>query len=459
MNRLFTYAVAFSSLLLASCATQNVRTQAVPRTLLPIVTAQGNVAPDAAEALLDSSLGNRADNASVRGLINDVRRNATSPLAADNRVTLLIDGPQTFGAMRTAIEAARRTLHLETYIFSHDELGDSISELLIRKHREGVEVRVIYDAIGSIDTPDSFFDHLREGGVEVREFRPLNPVKTPFLWKINNRDHRKILIVDGAVGFTGGMNISATYESASSSRPGPTKGVDEGWRDTQVRIEGPAVAQLQKLFLDIWNRAADDEQPTQCDEACYPPPKHAGEQLVTIVANDGDSAKDRSLYATYMSAFAHASRRIWITQAYFAPNEALLAALSKAVKRGVDVRLIVPGFTDSGLILHASRHSFGRLLKSGVHIYERRDALLHAKTAVIDGVLSVVGSANLDMRSFVHNNEVNAIVISRDFGRQMEQMFERDETAARALNIHSWRRRSMLEKMKEFGASLLGYWL
>ncbi len=459
MNRLFTYAVASVSLLLASCVTQNVRTQAVLRALSPIVTVQGDAEPAQTEALMHSALGSHADEPDVRALINDVRRNAFSPLIADNHVTLLIDGPQTFSAMRAAMEAARHTIHVETYIFSHDQLGDSISELLIRKHREGVEVRVIYDGIGSIDTPDSFFDHLREGGVEVREFRPLNPVKTPFVWKMNNRDHRKILIVDGAVGFTGGMNISATYESASSSKPGPTKGVDEGWRDTQVRIEGPAVRQLQKLFLDIWNRADDNNQPTECTAPCYPPPKNAGEELVTIVANDGDSAKDRSLYATYMAAFAHATRRIWITQAYFAPNEALLAALSKAVKRGVDVRLIVPGFTDSGLILHASRSSFGRLLKSGVHIYERRDALLHAKTAVIDGVLSVVGSANLDQRSFVHNNEVNAVIISSDFGRQMEQMFERDETAARALDIHLWRRRSMLERLKEFGASLLGYWL
>jgi len=425
--------------------------------LPPMVTLRGSLPGDAGAPLLDSALGAAGDDPAVQQLVDTVRRNAVAPVVANNSVQLLVDGPQTFASIRAALEGARHHIHLETYIFADDELGKSIAELLIRKRQEGVEVRVLYDGIGSLDTPADFFDHLREGGVEVHEFRPLNPVKTPLIWKINNRDHRKIVIVDGRIGFTGGINISGAYSRGSASHPGRERGLQEGWRDTHVRIEGPVVRQLQALFLSTWTRAGGKIDENSTDY--FPEPAAAGNQLVSIVANDGDHPTDRTLYATYLTAISSASRRIWITQAYFAPNEEVLAALIAAVQRKVDVRLIVPGFTDSGLIFHASRASYDRLLRGGIRIYEQDDALLHAKTAVIDQVLSVVGSANLDMRSFLHNNEVNALVIGRDFGGKMEALFQRDLNNTRELDLKSWRKRPLTERMKEFGSKLFGYWL
>lgn len=442
--------------LCAACVTQNPRVQ-VPQQTPPVVAARGAVSAKATDQLLDSALGEVGDDVAVRALIDDVRRYAAAPLIAGNRVTALIDGPETFAAIGAAIEAARHHIHIETFIFSDDELGREIANLLAQKRREGIAVRVIYDSVGSIETPAAFFEELRSNGVEVRQFRPLNPLKTPRVWKLQNRDHRKIIVVDGKVGFTGGINISGTYSSASSTKPGPDRGVTEGWRDTHIRIEGPAVAQLQALFIEMWKRAG--EESLNCDTECFPAIAPAGKQLVAIVANDSEDAEDRSLYATYLAAFAHANSRIWVTHAYFAPNDDLLMALTAATQRGVDVRLIMPGFSDSTVILHATRSEYTRLLKSGVQIFERTDALLHAKSVVIDEALSVVGSANLDMRSFLHNDEVNAIVVSRDFARRMEDVFQRDQRAASPLDLQTWNRRSLWERMKELYARLVGYWL
>lgn len=423
----------------------------------PVVTAKGMVSDRAGEALLASALEELSDDAGVRTLIDDVRRHSSVPLTAGNRTTALIDGPETFAAINAAVKAARHHVHVETFIFSDDELGRQFGDLLAQKRREGVQVRVIYDSIGSMETSAQFFDELRAQGVEVREYRPLNPVKTPLIWKIQNRDHRKIVVVDGLVAFTGGINVSGTYSSSSKSSPGPKRGVDDGWRDTHVRIEGPAVEYLQTLFIQTWNRIGE-AVPAECDVECFPTPKSSGKELVAIVANDSED-DDRSLYATYLAAFSHANSRIWLTHAYFAPNDDMLDALESAAKRGVDVRLIMPGFSDSSLILRATQSTYTRLLRNGVRIYERKDALLHAKSVVIDGALSVIGSANLDMRSFVHNDEVNAVIVSRELGRRMEEIFERDQAASRQLTLEKWKERGIWQRMLELGSKVVWYWL
>ena len=316
---------------------------------------------------------------------------------------------------------------------------------------------MLYDAIGSVTTPGEFFDRLREADIEVREFRPLDPVRTPLTWKINNRDHRKIVVIDGRIAFTGGINISSTYASASSTRPGPDTGRDEAWRDTHVEIAGPVAAQFQALFFATWTRSAG--KAAISGPEYFPAVEPAGAELVAAVATDADNKSETRIYATYLTAIRHATQRLWLTNAYFAPNKELRQALIDAVKRGVDVRLVVPGFTDSGLILYASRSSFDELLAGGVRIYEQRYALLHAKTAVIDTALSMVGSANLDMRSFLHNNEVNAVVVGSEFARRMEQVFERDLKDSRELDLKSWRQRPFTDKLKEFSSSLFSYWL
>jgi cardiolipin synthase A/B len=438
-----------------SCASPQVRS--ADEAPAPIITTQGALPAATAAAAVDARLAPRYDSDEVRAMVDAFRLQAGAPLVAGNRVALLVDGPQTLGAIRRAIESARHHVHVETYIFADDEIGREFRDLLIRRRQEGIEVRVIYDAIGSVDTPAEFFGKMMEAGVEVHEFRPLDPRRTPLAWKVNNRDHRKLVVVDGRTAFTGGINISSTYASSSSKKPGPQAGREEAWRDTHVQIDGPVVAQFQGLFLETWIRAGG---PVDAKSTEYFPPVDAvGPELVSAVASTGDDHKEAAIYGTYYAIVARASRRLWVTQAYFAPNGELRKSLIAAARRGVDVRIIVPGFTDSALIFYASRRSYEELLAGGVRIFEQREALLHAKTLVADTALSTVGSANFDMRSFEHNNEVNAVVVGSDFARRMESLFERDEANAHELDLESWRHRPTADKFKEFASGLFSWWL
>jgi cardiolipin synthase len=377
-----------------------------------------------------------------------------TPLVAGNRVKLLIDGPRTYEAVLAAIEAARDHIHIETYIFADDEVGQRFSQALIRKGEQGVKVRIIYDAVGSLESSGTFFEQLAARGIETVAFQPLTPSK---LWKVNNRDHRKLIVIDGAVAFTGGINISSTYESASTSRPGPEAGVAQGWRDTHVEIRGPVVKQLQALFLETWTRLGRQVDPAA--PGLYPPLVETGDDLVQVVPSEGGDDSEFRIYEAYLTAIRKARDRIWISMAYFAPNRELREALVAAPGRGVDVRIIVPGFTDSGAIYHASRATYGELLEAGVQIYEHKEALLHAKTAVIDGVWSTVGSCNIDPRSFVHNNELNAVIVDGEFGRSMQRMFKNDLENSERIDPETWKDRPASERAKEFFSSLVAYWL
>lgn len=422
-----------------------------------VITPQGAVTEKAGDALLARAADSSVNDEDVTLLLDAIRQEARAPFTTGNTVRALIDGPQTLDAIGSAIDGARHHIHLETYIFADDQVGQEIAAQLVAKRAEGVEVRILYDAIGSVSTPTAFFDNLRAKGIEVLEFRPINPQNTLLLWKLNNRDHRKIIVVDGVIGFTGGINVSAAYSQSSTSKPGPEAGMDAGWRDTHVRIEGPAVQQLQALFFSTWIQAGGklDEK----SERYHPVMERKGNEPVAIVASDGADSSEAAIYAVYLASIRRATRRIWLTQAYFAPNPELRTALTDAVKRGVDVRIVVPGFTDSGLIFHAARSSYDELLSGGVRLFEQRDALVHAKTAVIDGIASTVGSANLDMRSFIHNNEANAVIVSRDFGRVMEATFERDLKASREITLAIWRQRGVLPRLKEAGSRLFSHWL
>ena len=423
----------------------------------PIVARQRELSEDAGDKVLQAALEQYKDDAAVRELVDSVRRYSSAPLTTGNRVNVLIDGPQTYSAIEAALRAARHNIHIETFIYGPGDVGQRFADLLAQKRKEGLEVRLLYDSLGSRETPREFFDQLRQQNVEVREFRPLSPIKTPEVWKLQNRDHRKIIVVDGQIGFTGGINIDSTYDSASTSKPGPERGLEDGWRDTHIEIQGPAVAQLQTLFVGTWQQAGEHEDLSAKDKY-FPTIKPAGDNLVTIVANDSES-NDRSLYGTYVAAFTCATKRLWITHAYFAPNEELLTALIDAAKRGVDVRLIVPSFTDSRVVLNATQATFTQLLNAGVKIYELKDALLHAKSVVIDSSVTIIGSSNLDMRSFLHNDEVNAIVISRDTAQRMEEVFQRDQQSARAVELEAWERRSLWQRTKEFFVHMFSYWI
>jgi cardiolipin synthase A/B len=306
---------------------------------------------------------------------------------------------------------------------------------------------------------------MREAGVELMAYRPLNPLESAPC-KLNNRNHRKILVVDDRVAFTGGMNVSGVYSSSSFSNPktGTKPSVEGPWRDTQIRIAGPAVAAFERLFQRAWaeERGASDETREDGGDQGAPRVIQAsldrGNDLVRIVASDGGD--DRyEIYEAYLAAIAHAQRRIWVTQAYFVPNREMRSALKRAAQRGVDVRILVPGVSDVQIALNASRAQYESLLRGGVRIYERDDAMVHAKTAVVDGVWSTVGSSNLDMQSFLHNDEANAVIIGRRFGRQMEDLFRRDMQHAREIDAEAWRHRPFTRKVVEQLASLFQYWI
>ncbi|MFT3906375.1 MAG: cardiolipin synthase [Steroidobacteraceae bacterium] len=395
------------------------------------------------------------ERADVTQLTQAVRKATAAPFVTGNQVALLIDGPASFGAMRAAIAAAQGSVNLETYIFADDELGRDFAQLLMDKARAGVEVRVIFDAVGSIDTPSQLFDTMRSTGVQIEEYQPFRKVLL-FPWRFHKRDHRKLLVVDGRVAFTGGMNISATYASSSTSRPGPDKGLTEGWRDTQARIEGPAVQQLQAIFFETWVRLGGM---VSSDAKYFPLLAPLGNDVVATVTSTGARQRDEAIYSTYLAAIRHAQHQLWITQAYFAPPPQMRHALEDAARRGVDVRILLPGFTDSTAILYASQASYSELLRAGIRLYEMDNALLHAKTALVDDALVIIGSANLDYRSFLHNNEITAAVISDPLAAQMRRAFQTDLDRSHLINVSEWRQRSVLRRIKEKLSRMFAYWM
>ena len=379
-----------------------------------------------------------------------------SPLVVGNHVTLLKDGPATYRAMFAAIRKARDHINLETYIIEDDEVGRKFSDLLIEKQGQGVQVSLIYDSVGAINTPRAFFERLEESGVRTLEFNPINPLVGKNKSSIGHRDHRKLLIVDGRLAFLGGINISSVYSAGSDPRAKrAVTGKSVPWRDTHVRIEGPVVAEYQKLFLETWEKQKGE---SLSGGHYFPKFEEVGKEIVHAVGSAADEPYSQ-IYVTLVSAINSAETYVYFTNAYFVPDPQLLGALKDAAQRGVDVRIILPSRTDFWAVFHAGRSHYSELLRAGVQIYERQGALLHAKTALIDGVWSCIGSTNLDWRSFVHNNEIDAVVLGDSFAQQLRAMFEDDLAESRAVDLDRWQRRSMVLRIKEWSARLWEYWL
>jgi cardiolipin synthase len=430
------------------------KTDVEPRAATPVVlAATGQVSQAQAQAAIDEATATAASRKRAEELVTAIQAQTGVPLIRGNHARLLIDGPATYKAILAAVEKAHDHVHIETYIFADDEIGRRFAQVLSRKRQEGVAVRIIYDAVGSVESSRAFFESMAAEGIEVAEFHPLKPTK---IYNINNRDHRKLVVVDGTVAFTGGINISSTYAKSSTSRPGPQAGVKSGWRDTQVEIRGPAVKQLQELFVQTWKRLGKQLDPAT---RLYPELDEVGEDLVQVVPSEGGDRSEFRIYTAYLAAIRNATRKIWIQQAYFAPNPELRQELIQAANRGVDVRIVVPGFSDSRPVYYASRATYEDLLESGISIYEHNESLLHAKTAVVDGVWSTVGSCNIDPRSFVHNNELNAAVVSSDLGRDMERVFQNDLENSQRIDPKTWKDRPASERMLEFLSGLFSYWL
>lgn len=376
-----------------------------------------------------------------------------SPLTKGNKVTLLNDGQATYAAMFHAIKLAKVHINLETFIIEDDEVGRTFADLLLQKQAEGVQVRLIYDSVGSLNTPNAFFQRLRSAGIQVVEFNPLNPFKTHSFWLLKNPDHRKMLIIDGTVAIAGGINISSVYSSSLSGRKAKRSSLP--WRDTDVQIEGPAVAEFQRLFLDTWQK---QKGPDISEGKFFPPLKEIGTALVRVVGST-PGEDNRITFVVYVSAFTFAEHSIHLTNAYFIPDNQILNALADAAKRGVDVKIILPSTTDSSMALNAARYNYSALLQAGVKIYELRNAILHAKIAVIDGVWSTVGSTNLDYWSLLSDDEVNAVILSREFAVEMEQIFTKDLAESEQILRDTWEKRSVSRKIKESFAHLFANWM
>lgn len=376
-----------------------------------------------------------------------------SPLVLGNKVSLLQDGAATYAAMFGAIRQARDHINLETYIIEDDATGDDFATLLLAAQARGVQVNLIYDSVGGINTPKAFFDRLTKAGIAVLEFNPINPLTAKGPWELNSRDHRKLLIVDGRSVILGGINISNVYASGSflkrAHKP-PPAGVM--WRDTDLKIEGPVVAEFQKLFLQTWEK---QKAPKLAAKNYFPKLTPQGNDIVRAIGSTPDDPFSL-IYLTLISAIGNAEKTVHLTNAYFVPDVQLLKALKDAAARGVQVQLILPSKSDSELVFHAGRAHYAELLAGGVQIYERQGALLHAKTAVIDGVWSTVGSTNLDWRSFLDNDEVNAVVLGREFAAQMQAMHQQDLDASQRITPQAWAKRPLQFKLKEWMAQHWG---
>jgi len=444
--------------LLAACSSlpRIVPDMAPATTPIQVDNAQGPLSQTRSRAIIDG-LERGADDTNIFDRHLAVEQAVSdSPLLTGNRVRLLEDGPDTYRAMFAAILAARDHINMETYILEDDDVGRRFADALMEKQRQGVQVNLIYDSVGTLGTPAEFFQRLRDNGIRTLEFNPVNPATAKAGWDVNQRDHRKLLIIDGQTVFLGGINISSVYSGGSSRRQSkPRSDGDLPWRDTDLQIDGPVVAEFQKLFLATW--AAQKGEPL-APRNYLPPLQPQGNEVVRAIGSSPDDAFSL-IYVTLLSAINSAETEVWLTNAYFVPDPQLLAALKAAAARGVDVRIVVPGSTDSALVFHAGRSYYDELLQDGVIILERRDALMHAKTAVIDGVWSTVGSTNLDWRSFLHNHEVNAVVLGTEFGDLMRAAFKRDVAQSEEITLEEWRDRSIAVRLKERLARLWEYWL
>lgn len=457
---LFLFLLSVSVLGIGSgCATlPNVseKIDAAPTTQEPrqIVSAKGLLSPKQSKVIMER-LKQCVDPTDILERYTAVVESVTeSPLTKGNKVTLLADGQATYAAMFKAMENARDHINIETFIIDDDEVGRDFSNLMLKKQAEGVQVNLIYDSVGSYTNPAAFFQRLRDGGIQVVEFNPINPLKARGNWLLTHPDHRKILIVDGKIAITGGINISSVYSSKLSGRH-EAEGTPLPWRDTDVQIEGPAVAEFQKLFLDAWSR---QNGPQLFGRNYYPGRKEEGKALVQVVGST-PGADNRITFIAYVAAITFAEHSIHLTNAYFIPDDQIMKAFTDAARRGVDVKIILPGTTDSTLALYAARYNYSVLLESGVNIYERRNALLHAKTAVIDNVWSTVGSTNMDYWSLLSNDEVNAVILSRQFAAEMEKTFAKDIVESYQIKREVWEERPLFAKMGEWVAHLFVLWL
>jgi len=360
----------------------------------------------------------------------------TSTALGGNIVDLLLNGDEIFPAALGAIRSARETITYAQYFYEEGAIGLEVAEALAERCRAGVRVHVLLDGFGTLLIPAEYRDSMTRAGCEVSTFRPLSPLAllTPFgFGKSNNRSHRRILVVDGRVGFTGGVGVSPKWLGN-----GRKKG---HWRQTDVRMEGPVVASLQGAFVENWLEATGN---VLGGEPYFPKLSRRG-SVVAQVVRSSPGGGSFSMYTMFLLAMSSARRSIYITNPYFLPDDRMTRALTEAAERGVRVVLLLPGAIDNNIVRQASRSQFGELLEAGIEIYEYQAGLLHAKTMTVDGIWATIGSTNLDTRSFVLNDEVNAVVYHNEVVGKLEKVFADDLTYSKKIDLEEWRNRGYLD--------------
>ena len=377
-------------------------------------------------------------------------------LRQGNHVTVLRGGQEAFPAMLEAIAAAEKSVCLETYILEADAVGERFADVMCARAEAGVAVRLIYDAIGCLGLPQSYLARLRRAGVEVLEYHPILPWKERFV--LSRRDHRKILVVDDEIAFTGGINISRHYVPETQG--------GAGWHDVHCRVRGPVVLDLSRLFRRVWVREGGTPYPSALrpasdrsrSESMAADAAAQGRSLARVLSNR-KYRKRWAIRRAYLHAINRAERTISVMNAYFLPDRGICWALRRAVARGVRTRVIVPEVSDVPAVAYAAQHLYGGLLRDGIEILCWPDRMMHAKTAVIDGVWTSIGSYNLDNVSLLYNLEVALEVLDTQLGAAMEQQFESDAARCRLLSIDTWEKRSRTDKAISWMFYNLRRWL
>jgi cardiolipin synthase len=364
------------------------------------------------------------------------------PIIEGNKVETLLNGDQIFPAMLAAIRGAQKTITFETYIYWSETIGEEFSNALAERARAGVKVHVMLDFIGSMKMKEDAMQKMRDAGVQLQRYHK------PAWWKLarlNNRTHRKLLIVDGSVGFTGGVGIADQWRGNAQD--------ENHWRDTHFRVEGPVVGQMQAVFTDNWIKATG----VVLDGDDYFPALKAAGDMPAQMFSSSPTGGSESMHLMYLMAITAARKSINMSASYFVPDDLTLRALAAAAKRGVKVRIITPGKEiDSDIVRLASRERWGDMLKAGVEIAEYQPTMYHVKALIVDSLMVSVGSTNFDNRSFSINDEANLNVLDADFARAQDAVFDQDWQRARRMTYAAWQNRSWTEKLSGEVASLLG---
>lgn len=379
------------------------------------------------------------------GLVNLLLHENLSPLTTGNKARLLINGENKFPEVIRAMKSAKDHIHLEYYIYENDNIGNQIKDVLIEKAREGVKVRLIYDDFGSSSIRKKLVNELRENGIEAYPFNRIRLLL--FANRANYRNHRKIIVIDGETGFTGGINISDRYINDGNLKN------EMFWRDTHIRIDGPGVFILQHIFLCDWNFCSD--QKVEAEERYFNMSPVAGGNIRIQIAASGPDSPNSTIMLSMLKGITLAKKEILITTPYFIPGGSIIDGIVMAALGGVKVKLLVPGITDSRIVNAAARTYYEELLNAGVEIYLYRKGFVHAKTMVIDSSVSIVGTANLNHRSFNLDFEVNAHIYDRHFSEKLRGVFYDDIKESEKIDFGTWKARPVYLKLAERIARLL----